>query len=73
MRKSKQSIESLITLLIASILAALLMLGVDKGRTVWLKFFLYVMFFLSITMPAVFYSGASCTAWVGHLLKRNKG
>jgi len=72
MRKSKQSIESFITLLIGSILAALLMLGVDKGGTVWLKFFLYVMFFLSITATAFLYPNKSCTSWLGRLLKRNR-
>ena len=72
MNVSKQSIGSFITILVISVLGAFLMLGVDKGGAVWLKLFLYVMFFLSITAPAVFYSNKSCTAWLGRLLKRNR-
>lgn len=72
MNASKQSIGSFITILVISMVGAFFMLSVDKGGTVWLKFFLYVMFFLSITAPALFYSNGSCTAWIGRLLKRDR-
>jgi hypothetical protein len=69
---NRQSIGSLLTMLVFSVLGAFLMLGVDKGGTVWLKFFLYVIFFLSIAGPAFVYSNKSCTAWLGRFLKRNR-
>ncbi|MDQ2921737.1 MAG: hypothetical protein M3R52_09045 [Acidobacteriota bacterium] len=71
MNTSKESIGTFNIMLLISILGAFLML-VDKDGTVWLKFFLYVMFFLSITTPALFYSNKSCTAWLGRLRKRNR-
>jgi hypothetical protein len=73
MKNSRQSIGSFIIILVISLLGSFLMLGVDKDGTVWLKFLLYVMFFLSITGPALFYSNKSCTAWLGRWRKRSKG
>lgn len=72
MNTSKQLVGSFIAILVFSMLGAFLMLGVDKGGTVWLKFFLYVIFFLSITAPAFSYSNKSCAAWLGRFLKRNR-
>jgi hypothetical protein len=70
MKISRSLIGTFMIVLLVSISGAFLMLGLDKGGAVWVKFVLYVMFFLSIAYPAAFYSNKSCTGWIGRLLKR---
>lgn len=53
-----------------SIIGAILMMAVDPGGTRWLKFFLYVLFFASISSPAVFSSQSSCSSVMRRLRKR---
>ncbi len=48
-------------ILAASIIGAILMIGVDPGGTRWLKFILYIVFFASISSSAVFSSSCSCS------------
>jgi len=47
------------------------MMGVDLGGTRWLKFILYVVFFASISSPAVFSSRYSCSGMLRGLRKRS--
>jgi len=54
-----------------SIIGAILMMGVDLGGTRWLKFILYVIFFASISSPAVFSSRYSCSGMLRRLRKRS--
>lgn len=53
-----------------SIVGAILMMGADPGGTRWLKFILYVVFFASITSPALFSSRFSCSSMLRRLRKR---
>jgi hypothetical protein len=72
MNTPKHSIGTFVLLLAVSLVGAFLMLGVDRGGTVWIKFILYLMFFLSISYPAMFYSNENCSAWIGRLMRRNR-
>jgi hypothetical protein len=47
--------------LVIAVMGAILMMGVDLGGTRWLKFVLYVCFFLSISSPLFFSSSLSCS------------
>ena len=47
--------------LTVSVIGALLMMGIDLGGTRWLKFVLYVGFFLLIMSPLFFSSSLSCS------------
>jgi hypothetical protein len=58
-------------ILAVSIIGAILMMGVDLGGTRWLKFILYVVFFASISSPAVFSSRYSCSGMLRRLRKRS--
>ena len=58
-------------ILVVSIIGAILMMGVDLGGTRWLKFILYVIFFASISSPAVFSSRYSCSGMLRRLRKRS--
>jgi hypothetical protein len=55
--------------LAASIIGAILMMGVDLGGTRWLKFILYVLFFATISSPAVFSSQTRCSSMLRCLRK----
>jgi hypothetical protein len=58
-------------ILAVAIIGAILMMGVDLGGTRWLKFILYVVFFASISSPAVFSSRYSCSGMLRRLRKRS--
>ena len=55
---------------IVSIIGAILMMGIDMGGTGLLKFLLYVIFFASLSSPAVRSSGFSCSSLFRRLSKR---
>jgi hypothetical protein len=44
------------------VVGAMLMTGIDHGGTRWLKLLGYLIFFASISSPAVFSSHCSCSA-----------
>lgn len=71
MDNTKRLLINLGCILAISIIGAILMMGVDPGGTRWLKFILYVIFFASISSPAVFSSRYSCSAMVRRLRKRS--
>jgi len=71
MDNTKRLLVNIGGILVASIIGALLMIGVDPGGTRWLKFILYVVFFASISSPAVFSSRYSCSAMLRRLRKRS--
>jgi hypothetical protein len=50
---------------------AMLMTGFDHGGTRWLKFVGYLVFFTSISSPAVFSSRYSCSAMPRRLRKQS--
>ena len=52
-----------------SIIGAILMMRVDPGGARWLKFILYVLFFASISSPAMFSSHYSCSIVLRRLRK----
>ena len=58
-------------ILAVSIIGAILMMGFDLGGTRWLKFILYLVFFASISSPAVFSSRYSCSVMLRRLRKRS--
>jgi len=58
-------------ILAVSIIGAVLMMGLDLGGTRWLKFILYVVFFCSISSPAVFSSRYSCSGRLRRLRRRS--
>lgn len=58
-------------ILVVSIIGAILMMVLDLGGTRWLKFVLYVIFFASISSPAVFSSRYSCSAALRKLRKQS--
>jgi hypothetical protein len=71
MDKMKRLLINIGGILAVSIIGAILMTGVDLGGTRWLKFILYVIFFASISSPAVFSSRYSCSGMLRRLRKRS--
>jgi len=71
MDNRKRLLINLGGILAISIIGAILMTGVDPRGTLWLKFILYVIFFASISSPAVFSSRYSCSEMLRRLRKRN--
>ena len=71
MDNTKRLLVNIGGILVVSIIGAMLMIGVDPGGTRWLKFILYVVFFASISSPAVFSSSYSCSAMLRRLRKRS--
>jgi hypothetical protein len=69
MNDTKKLLVNICGVLAVSIIGAILMMGVDLGGTRWLKFFLYVLFFGSISSPAVFSSHTSCSSMLRRLRK----
>jgi hypothetical protein len=72
MDNSKQSLRTFISMLTISVAAALLMMAFDRDGSVWLKFFLYLVFFLALTSPSLFFANRNCTAWLSRLFKRSE-
>ena len=70
MDNKKRLLVNIGVILVASIIGAILMVGVDPGGTRWLKFILYAIFFASISSPAVF-SRYSCSGMLRRLRKRS--
>ncbi|MFY9555118.1 MAG: hypothetical protein WAV20_17495 [Blastocatellia bacterium] len=68
---NKRKLLNIAGLLAVAIVGAMLMMGFDQGGSRWLKFFLYVIFFVSISSPAVFSSHYSCSAMLRRLRKRS--
>jgi hypothetical protein len=71
MHNTKRPLINIGGILAVSIIGAILMMGVDLGGTRWLKFILYVIFFASISSPAVFSSRYSCSGMLRRLRKRS--
>jgi hypothetical protein len=71
MDNTKRLLVNIGGILVVSIIGAILMIGVDLGGTRWLKFILYVIFFASISSPAVFSSRYSCSGMLRRLRKRS--
>jgi hypothetical protein len=71
MDNKKRLLKNIGGILAVSIIGAILMMGVDLGGTRWLKFILYVIFFASISSPAVFSSRYSCSGMLRRLRKRS--
>jgi hypothetical protein len=71
MHNTKRPLINIGGILAVSIIGAILMMGVDLGGTRWLKFILYVIFFASISSPAVFSSRHSCSGMLRRLRKRS--
>jgi hypothetical protein len=67
----KRFLVNIAGILAFSIIGAILMMGVDLGGTRWLKFILYVLFFASISSPAIFSSHYSCSSMLRRLRKRS--
>jgi hypothetical protein len=61
----------IVGVLAVSFIGAILMMGLDPGGTRWLKFLLYIVFFVSISSPAVFSSRYSCSTMLRRLRKRS--
>jgi hypothetical protein len=62
---------NIVGVLSVSLIGAILMMGLDLGGTRWLKFLLYVIFFASISSPALFSSRTSCSVMLRRLRKRS--
>ena len=71
MDNTKRLLINIGGILAISIIGAILMIGVDLGGTRWLKFILYVLFFASISTPAVFSSRYSCSGMLRRLRNRS--
>ncbi len=71
MDNTKRLLINIGGILAVSIIGAILMMGVDPRGTRWLKFILYVIFFASISSPAVFSSRYSCSGMLRRLRKRS--
>ena len=71
MNNTKKLLVNIGGILVVSIIGAILMIGVDLGGTRWLKFILYVVFFASISSPAIFSSRYSCSPMLRRLRKRS--
>lgn len=71
MENKKTLVVNIGVILAASLIGAILTMGVDPGGTRWLKFILYVVFFASISSPALFSSRYSCSGMLRRLRKRS--
>jgi len=71
MKNAKRFAVNVAGVLLVSIIGAILMMGLDLGGPRWLKFILYVLFFVSISSPAVFSSRYSCSLVMRRLRKRS--
>jgi len=71
MENKNRLLINIIGVLVVSIIGATLMMGLDLGGTRWLKFFLYVFFFASISSPSLFSSRFSCSEMLRHLRMRS--
>ena len=71
MENTKRLFVKIGGILAVSLIGAILMMGVDPGGTRWLKFIIYVIFFASISSPAVFSSRYSCSGMLRRLRKRS--
>ena len=71
MHNRKRILINVSGILAVSILGAILMMGFDLGGARWLKFILYVIFFASISSPALFSSRYSCSVMLRRLRKRS--
>ncbi|HKA16952.1 MAG TPA: hypothetical protein VKN18_01430 [Blastocatellia bacterium] len=56
---------------IVAIIGAILLLGFDIDRTLWFNLLLYLIFFASISSPAVRSSGFSCSSLLRRISKRS--
>lgn len=68
---AKNRMINIVIVLVVAVIGAILMLGLDLGGTRWLKFVLYVGFFLSISSPAFFSSSSSCHSMFSRLRRRS--
>lgn len=66
----KKLLINLVLVLAVATIGATLMMGVHTGGTFWLKFLLYLIFFASISSPAIFAPNSSCTSML-RLRKRS--
>ena len=71
MENRKRLLTNIGGVLAFSFIGAILMMGVDPGGARWLKFVLYVIFFASISSPAVFSSRYSCSVMLRRPRKRS--
>ena len=71
MDNKNRLLTNIVGVLLASVFGAILMIGLDPGGTRWLKFILYVIFFASISSPAIFSSRNSCSLMLRRLRKRS--
>jgi hypothetical protein len=71
MDRTKKLLLNIGGIAIVSMIGAILMMGFDMGGTRWLKFLLYLVFFASISSPAVFSSRFSCSSLFRRLSKRS--
>jgi len=71
MYNTKRLLLNIAGVLTFSIIGAILMMGVDLDGTGWLKFILYILFFASISSPALFSSQLSCSSMFHRLRKRS--
>jgi hypothetical protein len=71
MHNTKRLLVNIGGIFVVSIIGAILMNGVDPGGTRWLKFILYLVFFVSISSLAVFSSRYSCSTMLRRLRKRS--
>lgn len=71
MNNNKRMVINISGILVVSIVGAILITGVDLGGTRWLKFILYVVFFASISSPAIVSSRYSCSVMLRRLRKRS--
>jgi hypothetical protein len=61
MKVSRRSINRVVMVFVLALSGAGLMISVDRGGTVWLKFVLYAIFFFAIFFAAVFSPASSCS------------
>ena len=71
MENTKRVLANIAAILAVSLIGAILMMGVGPGGMRWLKFTLYVIFFASISSPAVFSSRYSCSGMLRRLRNRS--
>lgn len=71
MDNKNRLLTNIVGVLLVSVFGAMLMIGLDPGGTRWLKFILYVIFFASISSPAIFSSRNSCSIVLRRLRKRS--
>ncbi len=71
MDNTKRLVVNIVGILGASIIGAILTMGIDLGGTRWLKFILYVVFFGAISSPALISSRHSCSEMLRRLRNRS--